>query len=174
MDFLDANKLKIDNTYLYGNYEDFIADYGLPKQLTIIKKDFTINTKLQLDTLVKNADDISGVTLHYPGLDTSYANDNGLIPFQVDFRKFNKSITYGQIIFDSTYTLEQFRKTFPISSNPEFSLPQSLFEITTKEQGDKFQHFMLYRKSKDDTNARPIIEFTFRNEQLIFILFANF
>ena len=174
MDFLDAYKLKIGNIHLYGKYEDFIGEFGLPNKLTIIKKDFTINTKLQLDTLVKSADDISGVTLHYPGLDMSYADDYGLIPFHVDFRKFTKSITYGQIIFDTTYTLEQFRKTFPISSNPEFSLPQSLFEITTKEQGDKFKHFMLYRKSKDDSSATPMIEFTFRNKQLIYILFANF
>ena len=174
MDFLDAYKLKIGNTYLYGNYEDFIADFGLPNKLTIIKKDYTINTKPQLDTLIESAVDISGVTLHYPGLDMSYADGNGLIPFSLDFRKFNKSITYGQIILDTTYTLEQFRKTFPISSNPEFSLPHSLFEITTKEQGDKFKHFMLYRKSKGDPNATPMIEFTFQNEQLIFILFANF
>lgn len=174
MDFLDAYKLKIGKTYLYGKYEDFIADFGLPNKLTIIKKDFMISTKQELDTLVKNAKDISSVTLHYPGIDMSYADDNGLIPFHIDFRKFTKGITYGQIIFDTTYTVEQFRKAFPRSSNPEFSLPQSLFEITTKEEGDGFKHFMLYRKSKDDLNATPMIEFTFRNDQLIFILFANF
>jgi hypothetical protein len=33
---------------------------------------------------------------------------------------------------------------------------------------------MLIRKSKDDPNATPMVEFTFENDKLIFILFANF
>ncbi len=70
--------------------------------------------------------------------------------------------------------IQQFKKQFPKSANPSFALPQSLFEIATKEKGANFQHVMLMRKSKDDPNATPMIEFTFDNGRLIFILFANF
>jgi hypothetical protein len=32
----------------------------------------------------------------------------------------------------------------------------------------------LKRKSKDDPNAEPLVEFTFENNKLIFVMFANF
>ena len=174
MDFLDAYKLTIGKTFLYGKYEDFIADFGLPTKLTIVKKEYTILKKEELDKLIMTAKNLSGVTLHYPGIDMSYSYDNSIIPFIIDFRKTEKSVTYGQSTFDTTYTIEQFKKQFPKSANPLLKLPQSLFEITTKEKGDNFKSYMLIRKSKDDPNSTPMIEFSFDNCKLIFILFANF
>ena len=174
MDFLNAYKLKIGKTFLYGKYEDFITDFGLPNKLTIIKKNYSVITKNELDKLVTTAENISGVTLHYAGIDMSYSYDNSIIPFTIDFRKTDKNITYEETTFDTTYTIEQFKKQFPKSAKPSFQISQSLFEITTKEKGPNFKHYMLARKSKDDPNATPLIEFTFNNGKLIFILFANF
>jgi hypothetical protein len=174
MDFLDAYKLTIDKTYLYGNYEKFIKDIGIPSKVTITKTEFPINSKADLDKVVATAKDPNIVTLHYPGIDMWYGYDNYIIPSTIDFRKTDKSLTYGETMFDKNYTVEQFKKQFPKSANPSFKLPQSLFEIETKEKGANFEHYMLMRKSKDDPNATPMIEFTFDNGNLIFILFANF
>jgi hypothetical protein len=174
MDFLDAYKLIIGKTFLYGNYENFIANIGIPSKVTITKTDFTINSKADLDKVIATAKNPNIVTLHYPGINMWFAYDNSIIPSTIDFRKTDKSVSYGETTFDKAYTLEQFKKQFPKSANPSFTLPQSLFEITTNEKGANFQHYMLMRKSKDDPNATPMIEFTFDNGNLIFILFANF
>ena len=174
MDFLDAYKLTIGKTFLYGNYENFITDMGIPNKVTITKTDFVINSKADLDKVVATAKDPNIVTLHYPGIDIWFTYDNSIVPSTIDFRKTDKSVTYGQTKFDITYSIEQFKKEFPKSAKPSFKLPQSLFEMTTKEKGANFEHYMLMRKSKDDPNATPMIEFTFDNGKLIFILFANF
>ena len=174
MDFIDAYKLTIGKTFLYGNYDSFINDMGIPDKVTITKTDFEIKSKADLDKVVATAKDPNIVTFHYPGIDMWFGYDNYIIPSTIDFRKTDKSVTYGQTTFDTTYSIEQFQTQFPKSANPSFSLPQSLFEIATKEKGANFKHYMLIRKSKDDPNATPMIEFTFDNDKLIFILFANF
>jgi hypothetical protein len=174
MDFLDAYKLTIGKTFLYGNYENFIAEMGIPGKVTITKTDFVINSKEYLDKVMATANDPNIVTLHYPGIDMWFTFDNSIVPSSIDFRKTDKSVTYGKTTFDTTYSIKQFKKDFPTSANPSFKLPQSLFELTTRAKGANFEHYMLMRKSKDDPNATPMIEFTFDNGKLIFLLFANF
>ena len=174
MDFIDAYKLTIGKTFLYGNYDSFINDMGIPSKVTITKTDFEIKSKADLDKVIATAKDPNIVTLHYPGIDMWFGYDNYIIPSTIDFRKTDKSVTYGRTTFDTTYSIEQFKKQFPKSANPSFNLPQSLFEIATKEKGVTFEHYVLMRKSKDDPNATPMVEFTFDNGKLIFILFANF
>jgi hypothetical protein len=92
----------------------------------------------------------------------------------LNFRKTDKSITYGTTSFARTYTIDQFKKQFPNSAKTSFALPQSLFETMTHEKGSNFEHFLLMRKSKDDPNATPMIEFTFDKGKLIYIFFVNF
>lgn len=174
MDFIYAYKLTIGKTSLYGDYDKFINDMGIPSKVTIVKADFEIKSKADLDKVIARAKDPDIVTFHYPGIDMWFGYDNYIIPSTIDFRKTDKSVTYGQTTFDTTYSIEQFKKQFPNSANPSFILPQSLFEIMTKEKGANFKHYMLMRKSKDDPNATPMVEFTFDNDKLIFILFANF
>lgn len=174
MDFLDAYQLTIDKAFLFGNYSTFINKIGVPKTVTITNSDFDIKSKNDLEKIIATAKAPTIVTLHYQGIDMWYAYDDYIIPSTIDFRKTNKSISYGKTIFDTTYTIEQFKKQFPKSANPSFALPQSFFEMTTKEKGGNLEHYILLRKTKDDPNATPMIEFTFNNGKLIFILFANF
>ena len=174
MDFLDAYKLTIGKTFLYGNYENFITDMGIPSKVTITKTEFAINSKADLNKVVATAKDPNIVTLLYPGIDMWFGNDNYIIPSTIDFRKTDKSLTYDETTFDTTYTIEQFKNQFPKSAKESFSLPESLFGITENKKGGNFEHYMLVRKSKDDPDATPMIEFTFQNGKLIFILFANF
>ncbi len=174
MDIIDAYKLKINTTFLYGNYDSFINDMGIPNKVTITKTDFEIKSKADLEKVIATAKDPNIVILHYPGIDMWFGYDNYIIPSTIDFRKTEKSITYGETKFDTNYSLEQFKKQFPKSANQSFHFPQSLFEISTKEKGANYEHFMLIRKSKDDPNTTPMIEFTFDKGKLIFILFSNF
>jgi hypothetical protein len=103
-----------------------------------------------------------------------YTYNNSVIPFTIDFRKLKQSISYGEIIFDKNYKFDEFKKQFPNSANPSFKMPQSFFEITTKENASSFKSFILKRKTKTDPAAEPLVEFTFANDGLIFIIFANF
>jgi hypothetical protein len=91
----------------------------------------------------------------------------------VDFRTTNKTITYGDTNFDKSYTVEDFKKQFPKSGNPSSQMP-SLFSMMTGKTGANFKSFNVVRKSKDDPEAQPTVEFTFDNGKLIFIMFANF
>ena len=106
MDFLDAYKLTIGKTFLYGNYENFITDIGIPSKVTITKTDFVIGSKADLDKVVATAKDPNIVTLHYPGIDMWFTYDNSIVPSTIDFRKTDKSVTYGQTKFDTTYSIE--------------------------------------------------------------------
>jgi hypothetical protein len=176
MDFniLDAYKLTLEKTFLYGDYSNFISVIGLPDSVTVFKTKFLIDSKAALEKAVLTAKDPDVATLHYPGIDMWYSYNNSIIPFTIDFRKTTKSVSYGETLFDSNYTFEQFKRQFPISATPSVQMPGSLFGLATKEKGEKFKHFLLKRKSKDDPNAEPLVEFTFENNKLIFVMFANF
>ena len=173
-DFLDAYKLKLGNTILYGRYDSLLFNLGLPNKVTVVKTEYSFESKTDLDKAISTATNPDIVTLHYPGIDIWYTYDNSVVPFTIDFRKLNGSISYGETIFDKNYKFEQFKKQFPNSANPSFKMPQSIFEITTKESGSDFKSFILKRKTKTDPNAEPLIEFTFDNNSLMFIVFANF
>jgi len=173
-DILDAYKLTFGKTFLFGNYDTFIGDIGLPNKVTVFKTDFSINSKTDLDKAVFTAKNPAIVTLHYPGIDMWYTYENSIVPSTIDFRKTEKSVTYGETIFDKNYTIEQFKKQFPNSATLSFEMPESFFEMVTKEKGVEFKHFMLKRKTKDDPTAEPLLEFTFENGKLIFVMFANF
>lgn len=174
LDYLDAYKLKIGETLLFGTSGHFIKNIGIPNRVRVYKNDYTINSQADLDKAIATADVSDIITFYYPGVEMWYGLDNSIIPFHIDFRKTDKSVQYGETIFDQTYTLESFRKQFPKSAHPTFSTEISLFEITTQEKNPFFEHFLIMRKSKDDPDAEPMIEFTFEKGRLIFIEFANF
>lgn len=174
MDIIDAYNLRIDETYLFSDFEEFIAKMGIPTKVSVAKTEYEINSRVGLDSAILSAKPTEIVQLYYLGIEMLFSYDNYIIPSTIDFRTSGKSITYGSTLFNTDYTTQQFKKQFPISGNPKFKLPQSFFEITTKEKGSDFEHFMLLRKSKDDPEAILMIEFTFYKEKLIFIVFSNY
>ena len=173
-DILDAYKLKFGNTLLFGNYQNYISEIGLPSKVTVYKTDYEIKSQTDLDKAVATGKNSDIITLHYPGIEMWYTFNNTIIPATIDFRKTENKINYGETTFDKNYTLEQFKKQFPNSANPSFQLPQSFFEMATQSKGSDLKHYILIRKTKDDPNAEPMIEFTFEKGKLIFIFFANF
>ena len=46
--------------------------------------------------------------------------------------------------------------------------------VLSGKSGENYKSFSVLRKSKDNPDAEPIVEFTFDNGKLIFIMFANF
>ena len=173
-DILDAYKLKFGNTFLFGNYQSFISEIGLPSKVTVFETNYEINSQTDLEKAVATGKNSDIVTLHYPGIEMWYTFNNSIIPATIDFCKTKNKLKYGETTFDNDYTLEQFKKQFPNSANPSFQLPQSFFEMATKGKGSDLKHYILIRKTKDDPDADPMIEFTFEKGKLIFIFFANF
>jgi hypothetical protein len=173
-DILDAYQLKFGNTFLFGNYQNFISEIGLPSKVTVYETNYEINSRTELDKAVATGNNSDIITLYYPGVEMWYTSNNTIIPATIDFRKVTNSLKYGDTSFDKNYTLEQFKKQFPNSANPSFQLPQSFFEMATQSKGSNLKHYILIRKTKDDPNAAPMIEFTFEKGKLIFIFFANF
>lgn len=173
IDIIDAYKLTIGKTFLFGKYDAFITDIGIPTKVSIAKTEYPVSSKSDLDNIIAKAKNPDIVTLHYNGIDMWYGYDNIIIPFTVDFRTTNKTIIYGATNFDKSYTVEDFKKQFPKSGNPSSQMP-SLFSMMTGKTGANFKSFNVVRKSKDDPEAQPTVEFTFDNGKLIFIMFANF
>jgi hypothetical protein len=173
-DFIDAYKFAIGRTVLFGNYDSFISNMCLPITVVMCKTILEIKSKPDLDKVIESANNPDIVTLRSPGMEMWFAYDNYIIPFWIDFRKTYKTVTYGSTKFDRSNSVEQFKKQFPKSSNPSSGVAQSLFEIVTKEKGSNLEHYRLLRRTKDDPDETPMVEFTFENGKLIFIFFANF
>src|SRR5688572_27880264 len=173
MDIIDAYKLTIGKTFLYGKYDAFITDMGIPTKVSIAKTEYPVKSKADLDNVVAKAKNPDIVTLHYNGIDMWYGYDNIIIPFTIDFQTTDKTITYGDTKFDKSYTIEQFKIQFPKSGNPSHQMP-SLFSMVTGKSGANYKSLNVVRKSKDDPEAEPTVEFTFDNGKLTFIMFANF
>ncbi|GHU38082.1 hypothetical protein FACS1894172_21630 [Spirochaetia bacterium] len=178
IDKINVYKMTLENTPLFGNIDKIIAVMGLPEKVMIEQKEYEIKTIDDLNNLVlqskKEKFEINAI---FNGTEMFIRHDKRTMPIFFDFRKINESIVYGNTIFNTAYTMEQFAEQFPQS----FSFGkdgliegiESLFKIKTKETGSQYRHFMLYRRSKDNIFATPMVEFTFENERLICIFFAN-
>lgn len=173
-DFINAYQLKIENTFLFGQYDEFINEIGLPSTVKMKNTEYKIESRADLDQIMEIPRSGAIVTLNYPGLDMWYAYDNSIIPYTIDLRKTEKKISYKDVILDENYSAETFIRQFPKSANVKMKMPISLFELNTSESGQNFEQYMLLRRTKDDPNATPMVELTFENGHLIFIFFANF
>jgi hypothetical protein len=129
------------------------------------------------DILSQNETEGFLVELYFNGIEMNIWQDKRIMPTAIDFRETTESINYKDIVFNSNYTLEQFKVDYPKSFNygensliPEI---ESLFKIYTQTSEEQYRHFMLYRKSKDNFFIDLLVEFTFENEKLIYIFFSN-
>ncbi|WP_288428556.1 hypothetical protein [uncultured Spirosoma sp.] len=173
-DFLDVYNLKIANAFLYGKCDEFLASTGLPDKIMIGQRTFNVHSKTDIDRVLSVVKEPEIAVIHYAGIDMWYVYDNEIIPSTIDFRKANKHVTYGETIFDNTYTFKEFKKQFPKSASINSKTGQSFFSMATQEKGNDFEHYLLLRKSKDDSNVTLMVEFTFEKGNLIYIFFANF
>jgi hypothetical protein len=140
--------------------------------VSIKKTDYAVISMADLDSIIAKAKNPDIVTLHFPGIKMWYAYDNIIIPHTIDFRETDKIVSYDDIKFDKSFSVDQFKKQFPGSAKSSIHTEQSLFGV--QAGNGSYQHFIVTRKTKDDPGATPIVEFTFENDKLIYILFANF
>lgn len=176
INLIDAYELAFDKTYLFNDFDKFIAEVGLPNTISIFKDTISISTKDELDKFIATAiEEESGIiNLQYTGFEMGYMPDRRITPEKIDFRITNKSVQYNGSTFDQTYTIDMFKEQFAASASFPLDNTMSLFSMITNEEGNDLKHYMVLRKSKDDPFAEPTLEFTFKNGKLIYIFFANF
>jgi len=172
LDAIDAYKLKIENVELFGNVSSQMELFGLPEQVLQLNKKAEFTTVEDVVQIIKKSIDYTVVK--YPGIDFWCFNDMESIPFKVDFRKLGKGVTNGRVTFSAQYEINDFSKDYPNSFANSPQIHRSFFEMTTLEQGDGLKHFYVERATKSDPNVKLLIEFTFKNDKLIYIFFANF
>lgn len=171
IDTIDVYKMKFGETFLFNKYDTFINEIGLPKTARVVKDTFLIDNKDVLDSIVSKNHE---VILQYDGYKIGFLHPDRVTIDEIDFRKTDKSIQYNNIIFDSRFTFNEFKKLFPQSASILLDPAMSLFRLVTNESQDGLKHYMVLRKSIDDPDAEPTLEFTFENGKLIHIFFANF
>ena len=174
---IDAYKMKFDESFLFGDFDVFINSVGLPMTASVLGDTLAINTKEDIDKIIvlceeKHAD---AAYLQYLGFEMEYMYNNYIMPVSIDFRQTEKNIYFNNVTFNGDFSLEQYTLLFPKSViNRTDHTVGSLFQIKTNEGGEDYDHFSIFRKSKDGPFADPIIEFTFKDGKLIYIFFANF
>lgn len=181
IDIVNAYEFKLDNTVLFNSYDQFVEEIGLPDRFITFTDTIDIKSKEELDRVIKYEVD-SGkqiLELHYPGYIMNYFPDNLIVPEKIDFRKTDKSIQFNDVFFDRDFTVEAFRKLFPVSGFTQLGGEFSLFSMVTKETIPGLEHYMVLRKSVDvpsylEMEEGPVIEFTFQEGKLIYMYFANF
>lgn len=177
IDTVDAYEFKIENTHLFNDYDKFIKEVGLPSTFVAFKDTIKINTPSDLDAAIaNNIGKTDMLHLCYPNFIMEYFPDKLVVPLSFDFRDSNKEIQFNDVKFNGTFSVNQFKRMFPISGRTPLGTSMSLFAMITGENTSNLQHFIVARKSKDVEfgDSGPSIEFTFENEKLIYIFFANF
>jgi hypothetical protein len=181
IDIVNAYEFKFGNTFLFNEYDKFIAEMGLPDRFITFTDTIDITSKDELDLAIKNEID-SGkqfLHLHYPGFVMDCFTDYRIVPERIDFRKTDENIQFNKIFFNRDFTIEEFRKLFPISSLTPLSGELSLFNMITQENIPDLESFIVLRKSVDvpsflGMEGGPVIEFSFQKGKLIYMYFANF
>jgi len=176
---INVYKMTVNATPLFSKMDTFIKAMGLPEKIVVgLDKTYTVeNTEDIIAILEENKNDDYIVLLHYNGLEMDLWYNKTIIPMTVDFRGSNVQIFYKKLVFDNSYTLTQFREQFPksysLSEGGLFDHVDSMFKTMTEQTGEKYKHYILERRSKTNIFATAMLEFTFEDEKLIYIIFAN-
>jgi hypothetical protein len=175
---INAYKMTVNGTPLFGKADKFITVMGLPQKARVGKNEYSIKTMDDInDILSQNEAEGFLVELFFNGIEMNIWQDKRIMPTAVDFRETMESVNYRKIVFNSDYSLEQFKADFPKSfiygKNGLIPGIEPLFKVYTQTSGGQYRHFMLYRKSKDNFFVDLLVEFTFKNEKLIYIFFSN-
>lgn len=172
LNLINAYNLKIENVPMFGNLNSQIDLFGLPDKVLQQNKELKYKTKKDILTQVK--DNQNFTILNFKGIEFWCFDDFDCVPTKIDFRRFDKKISNGKLFYNKDYTLNSFKKEFPKSFKNSPKMPISFFEMATKEKTDDFKHYFVERYTKDDANVKLLIEFTFKNDKLIYIFFSNF
>ncbi|WP_272148539.1 hypothetical protein [Tenacibaculum aiptasiae] len=172
LDLIDVYNLKIGKTLLFGNINDQIVELGMPKQLVQQNKSKEFNSNEDIESIIKSSSNFT--VANFSGLEFWCFNDMESIPTKIDFRKLNKNITNNDLTYNKEYSISNFKNQHPKSFLNTPKMPQSFFQMATQEKIKGLKHFILLRKTKSNKNVRLLVEYTFKDDKLIYIFFANF
>ncbi|MBI9065037.1 MAG: hypothetical protein JEZ14_23830 [Marinilabiliaceae bacterium] len=172
LDLINAYNLKIENVKLFGSVNSQIEIFGLPNQVLQHNKEVKFKTIEEVFNVIEGSIDYT--TVCYTGIEFWCFNDLESIPCKIDFRKLEKKVLNGSVIFSDEYELNDFKKDYPNSFTNRPQMPQSFFEMATQEKSEGLKHYFVQRSTKSDPNVKLLIEFTFQDDKLIYMFFANF
>lgn len=176
IDSMNVYKLYLGKSKVFTKMRKFISEQGLPTEAIIHTDIISISSMDDIYDAINKSHELGlELNLLYEGYTMNYFSDGRLVIFSIDLRISNQGLKYKNIIFDNDFTFSDFETMFPHSANiPLRNIGQSLFEINTKEWLPQSESFMVTRWSKDNIFATPTVEFTFLDNKLIYIFFANF
>jgi hypothetical protein len=172
LDLIDAYKIEMNKVTLFGNIQDYISELGLPEHLIQGKKEIDFKTADDIKNVIRKTTEFSRV--QFKGMEIWSFPDLEVIPCKIDLRSFVQKLTYKNISFDRTYSIEDFRKDFPNSFSNSPKLALSFFQIATQTKLNNITHFYLHRNTLSDQKKKLLVEYTFHNNKLIYIFFTNF
>lgn len=167
-DLFDAAYLRMDSIPLVGDAGSFLRSAGLPNRMMKGVEEFTVNSDEELDSILSNNPSSKETKFFYPGLVFLLNKEHQIVPYSIDLRKTVRPVTYGKQILDTFYTIQQFAVDFPSSFRASYVPPESLFAIETLESGSGLKHFAMMGQAGGTT--WPLVEWTFRNDRLIYII----
>jgi hypothetical protein len=171
-DTLDVYRLNIGSTYLFTRYDNFITSFGLPSKATVGKDTFEVRSAELMLNKFRSASPSTVTSLLYPGIVMQYF-DEVVVADEIDFRNTPLTLTYNNISFNQNYTFSKFKVDFPTSATNSFKVDPSFYEVVTKEKSENVKHFYVTRRSKSAPDEILFVEFTFKNDKLIYLCFSN-
>ena len=166
--------IKFGDILLFDNIDNYVNELGLPSKVSQNKNDIEIANNNELKSLLIQSKEDQITELLFEGVEVWAFSNLGVLPMKIDLRKLKKEIHYKDKVWDSNYSINDLKKDFPNTLSNQPNTPISFFSMSTGEFSDSHQSKILYRKTKDNPDATPLVEFTFENDKLIYIFFANF
>ena len=178
VDSMNVYRLRMGGAPVYTRLRKFIRVHGFPPAVKIKGVMIPVHSEEDLNELI-GSDYTSRYELDlcYNGFRMNYFLGGRLVITDIDFRKTEQVLTYGNLVFDRHFTYSDFSEVFPLSAAQDVYHStgiQSLFELNTGESACNKETYMVIRWSKDNLLAHPTVEFTFQDGKLIYIFFANF
>ncbi len=173
-ELIDPYSMTVGDIKLFGSIDEYLAEFGLPDQVIQKKRLIQINTSEELKKLLKKTTSNMITELQFEGIGVWAFSNYEIIPVKIDLRKANVVIGYNDKVFDQHYSIDNIETDFPQTLRNQPLSPTSLFSLSTGETTESIISKTLFRKTKDNPEMTPIVEFTFKENRLIYIFFANF
>ena len=172
IDRINPYGLKLNGAYIFGNIEQQLSSYGLPKKISegTVAKSF--HSKNEILEMAKSTNDF--LIVSYPNSEFWCFSDLESIPSFIDFRNSDQVLSDVIHHFSNNYTLDQFKQDFPSSFSNSPEMHKSFYSMSTGDQSTTTSQFLVERTTKSNPDVFPLVEFTFQNNKLTYVFFVNF
>ncbi len=172
LDLINPYDLNIEGVKLFGEVHPQMNLFGMPVEIMRQNSNIDFNTKEDIVNAIENSN--IETIVRYTGIEFWCFNDLESIPCKIDFRKLGKKVINGSLNYSNNYKLNDFKTDYPNSYRNSPQMPQSFFRMATQESEGQLKHYYVERSTKSDPNVKLLVEFTFKEDKLIYMFFANF